>query len=232
MKLLDRRATVEPTRGVGQPGSRKGLRPGNAGKKYPPTPPEPEEVVAILDRLWRPGLNPKLHTLGLRNRALTVVLWRAGLRIHEALLLIPSDLNFDRCMVTVRRGKGGKRGLCGIDRKALEEVGEWIVERARRGFTDAQPLFPVVEGQTRGGPLNQAYVRTVLHRATREAGITKRVAPHQLRHACAVDLARSKVSIPLISRQLRHSNIATTSTYLQGISPEEVLDVMAERSWG
>ena len=216
---------------VGAPGSRRGVKPGNAGKTYPATPPSPDEVKAILAELWRPGLNRKLDALGRRNRALVVLLWRSGLRIHEALLLVPADLDFDRCVVTVQRGKGGKRRLSGIDRAALDEVREWMDVREDRGFKPFQPLFPVLEGNTKGGPLNQAYVRTKLHEAAARAGVTKRVAPHQLRHAMAVDLARSGVPIPIISRQLGHSNIATTSTYLSGISPEEVIAVMTDRAW-
>jgi site-specific recombinase XerD len=46
---------------------------------------------------------------GARVRGLIVVLWRAGLRIHEALLLTEHDLDARRGAIVVRRGKGGRR---------------------------------------------------------------------------------------------------------------------------
>jgi site-specific recombinase XerD len=55
-------------------------------------------------------------TDGMRLRGLVVVLWRAGLRISEALALAESDLDRDRGAILVRRGKGGKRREVGMDR--------------------------------------------------------------------------------------------------------------------
>jgi len=188
---------------------------------------------AILDATFHPdmGLSRKLGLLGLRNRALFVCLWRSGLRIHEALLLRPDDLDFEHCTVTVRRGKGGKRRIVGIDRHALTEINAWLHIRALLGLGLDEPVFCVIEGDRRGAPLNQSYVRTRLHHAARVAGVLTRTAPHQLRHSCAVELARAGTPVPLISMQLGHSNVATTATYLQGISPEEVIAVMAGRTW-
>jgi integrase len=52
---------------------------------------------------------------GARLRCLVVVLWRAGLRIHEALLLTEHDLDERRGSIVVRRGKGGRRREVGMD---------------------------------------------------------------------------------------------------------------------
>ena len=63
---------------------------------------------------------------GLRTRALIVVLWRAGLRISEALRLAESDLDRSRGSILVRRGKGGKRRQVGMDRWAWEQIDPWL----------------------------------------------------------------------------------------------------------
>ena len=52
---------------------------------------------------------------GARIRALVVILWRAGLRISEALTLAETDLEPQRGAVLVRHGKGGKRREVGMD---------------------------------------------------------------------------------------------------------------------
>lgn len=59
---------------------------------------------------------------GLRLRGLIVVLWRAGLRISEALALVETDLDQTRGAILVRRGKGGKRREVGMDRWAWEQL--------------------------------------------------------------------------------------------------------------
>ncbi len=67
---------------------------------------------------------------GLRLRGLIVVLWRAGLRISEALALTESDLDPDRGAILVRRGKGGKRRKrreVGMDRWAWDQLTPWLL---------------------------------------------------------------------------------------------------------
>ena len=51
-------------------------------------------------------------------RGLIVVLWRAGLRISEALALNESDLDPNRSAILVRRSKGSKRREVDMDRWA------------------------------------------------------------------------------------------------------------------
>lgn len=68
-------------------------------------------------------------TYGLRTRALVVVLWRAGVRISEALALAESDLDRSRGSVLVRHGKGGKRRQVGMHR--------WAWDRSTRGCAPA-----------------------------------------------------------------------------------------------
>jgi hypothetical protein len=66
-------------------------------------------------------------------------------------------------------------------------------------------------------------VRREFRAVAAKAGIRPRFAPHQLRHAHALELAREGVPLNIIQRQLGHANPGTTSIYLQGIDPEEIL---------
>ena len=83
------------------PGFHAGRPPRNKGLRYPPDPPSVEEIIAVM-RTAGDGAE------GVRLRALIVVLWRAGLRISEALALAESDLDPVRGSVLVRHGKGGR----------------------------------------------------------------------------------------------------------------------------
>ena len=83
----------------------EGHPPRNKGLRYPADPPTVEEIIAVM-RTAGDDLD------GLRLRGLIVVLWRAGLRISEALALTESDLDPSRGAILVRRG------LCRIRHKA------------------------------------------------------------------------------------------------------------------
>jgi integrase/recombinase XerD len=96
------------------------------------------------------------------------------------------------------------------------------------------PLFCVVNGATRGRPWAAAAARSELRRVAREAGVRRRFAPHQLRHAHAVEMAREGVSLIVIQRQLGHTNLGhtnlgVTSIYLQGIDNTESIDTVHAR---
>jgi site-specific recombinase XerD len=101
----------------------------------------------------------------------------------------------------------------------------WLNARAE---LPVGPLFCVIDGPTRGRPWSGAAVRSEFRRLAARAGVRRRFAPHQLRHAHALELAREGVALNIIQRQLGHANLGTTSIYLQGIDPEEI--IMAVRT--
>ena len=57
----------------------------------------------------------------------------------------------------------------------------------------------------------------------------RRFAPHQLRHAHAVELAREGVPLNVIQRQLGHTDLGVTSVYLQGIDNAEIINAINSR---
>lgn len=201
------------------PEFRRGLKPANAGLTYPATPYTDAEVLALMDacpdtRAWR------------RMRALIALLWRSGLRISEALALLPADLDPEQGTVTVQCGKGGKRRISAMDQFGWEQIEPWLAERPE---LPSGPVFCIVEGPTKGERWTPAGVRQGFRKLRDATGLEKRLAPHQLRHSHAIGLVKDGVLLPMVSRQLGHSNIATTSTYLSGISPQEVIDAVMAR---
>src|SRR5215211_4613598 len=171
-----------------------GRPPRNKGIRYPADPPTVEEIVAVMSTV-----GDGRH--GRRLRGLIVVLWRAGLRIHEALALSESDLDRRRGSLLVRRGKGGRRREVGMDEWAWEQLQPWLDLRLE---LPVGPLFCVINGPTHGRPWSAAAVRADLRRTATAAGVRRRFAPHQLRHAHAVEMAHEGVPLIVIQRQLGH----------------------------
>jgi site-specific recombinase XerD len=163
---------------------------------------------------------------GRRLRGLIVLLWRAGLRIHEALALNESDLDDRRGSLLVRRGKGGRRREVGMDEWAREHLQPWIDLRVE---LPVGPLFCVISGPTRGRPWSPAAARADLRRTAATAGVRRRFAPHQLRHAHAVEMAHEGVPLIVIQRQLGDTNLGITSIYLQGIDNAEIIHAVHAR---
>ena len=82
---------------------------------------------------------------------------------------------------------------------------------------------------TRVRPWSSANVRVEFRRLAARAGLRRRFAPHQLRHAHAVEMAREGVPLIVIQRQLGHTNLGITSIYLQGIDNAEIIDTVHAR---
>ena len=107
-----------------------------------------------------------------------------------------------------------------MDAWAFEQLRPWLIEREK---LPVGSLFCVIDGQTRGRAWSSTGVRVEFRRVAAEAGIRRRLAPHQLRHVHALELAREGVPLNVIQRQLGHRNLGTTSVYLQGIDAEEII---------
>ncbi len=201
------------------PSYHAGRPPKNKGRIYPADPPRVEEIMAVMrqagDRL--PGL---------RLRGLIVVLWRSGLRISEALALAEGDLEPGRGAMLVRHGKGGRRREVGMDEWGWQQLRPWLEQRVE---LPVGPLFCVVKGPTAGQPWSAPSVRTQFRRLAARAGVRRRFAPHQLRHAHAVEMAREGVSLNVIQRQLGHANLGITSIYLEGIDNGEIIETVHGR---
>jgi hypothetical protein len=61
------------------------------------------------------------------------------------------------------------------------------------------------------------------------AGVRRRFAPHQLRHAHAVEMSHEGISLIVIQRQLGHADLAITSRYLRGIDNTEIIQAVHQR---
>jgi integrase len=161
---------------------------------------------------------------GWRIRAMIVVLWRAGLRVQEALALAEHDLDPRRGSLLVRRGKGGRRREVGMDEWGWDQLRPWLAARTelppgpapvlrdRRG--DPRPSVVGRGGACRVPPARrpsrcQAQVRPAraAPRARPRAGPRGRAAQHH--------------PTPARARQPRH--------HLQGIDPEEIIMTVRTR---
>jgi integrase/recombinase XerD len=210
--------------------ARFGQQPGqpapNRGMKLPGEVLTPDEIRALLRQCSHRA------PTGVRDRALITVMYRAALRVSEALALKVSDVDMKHGTVHVRNGKGGKARTVAIGDGALAVLQLWLDARKRaleaRGLTsNGRPLFCTLEG----GPLSDDQVRGMLKRRAARAGIEKRVHPHALRHSRAFELSQQGRPVNLIQQQLGHARLSTTDTYLRHIAPADVIALGRADDW-
>lgn len=186
----------------------------NKGVKFP---------IEILDKTEVSAL---LKTFGdskisIRNRAIVMVMYRSLLRCSEMLDLGPADIDPALGTVRVRNGKGGHPRTVGIDEASILAIAAWQKFR---------PSSPYLFCTGRGSRLDSGYIRRMLKRQAKRAGIAKRVHPHNLRHTGACEMSAEGFEVRIISRQLGHRNLATTTVYLNHLSPRDLADAVRSRS--
>ena len=208
------------------PEYRRGQRPANYGKRFPGEVYEPAEVLQLLSAI------PSTST-GIRDRALLALLWRTGLRIHEALNLREIDLHESTGYVRVRRSKA-RRGrdvaVFGSSESSTwgwDQLRPWLERRESLGIDRAAPLFCVVQGPTRSRRVLESHIRTALKRYADAAELRGRVHLHGFRHTLSAELFRGGVSLVFLQRQLGHSSLAVTQQYLESIGAADVMDALA-----
>ena len=147
---------------------------------------------------------------GHRNRAMIEMLYGSGLRVSELVNLRLSKIYLNEHYMLIE-GKGSKQRLVPTSPVAEEWFGYWMQERA------TWPLKPeskdIAFVNRYGRPMTRAMVFTIVRRLCAEAGITKTVSPHTLRHSFATHLLQNGADLRIIQQLLGHEDLATTEIY-------------------
>jgi len=170
---------------------------------------EPDEVIDLFNSINTEPLTGK------RDRAVLECLYSTGLRVSELVRLSRPKLNLERAEITVI-GKGKKERIVFLDENAVNWLKTYF--DAREDDDDAVfirhrklPGEDILSDK----PLRlstRTIQRIVAKRAT-QAGITKTVSPHTLRHSFATDLLMNGADIRSVQDMLGHSSISTTQRY-------------------
>lgn len=173
------------------------------GRKIPDylTENEVERMFAAIDLSLEEG-----H----RNRAILEVMYSCGLRVSEVVSLRITDLFFDDGYLRVI-GKGDKERLVPVSDELIKQVAIYREIRAsvRVESRYADYLFLGRHGR----PLSRVMIFNIVKRTAADAGITKTVSPHTLRHTFATQLVKGGADIRLVQQMLGHSSIMTTEIY-------------------
>ena len=149
----------------------------------------------------------------LRDRALVLMLYNAGLRVQELVDLNIGDVRFDPIPHVTIVGKGRRQRTCPLWSRTVRAIQAWLDQRA--SCDQHAPLFL----NARGERLSRSGVTDILRRLVARAKITARhakvVSPHVLRHTTAMNLLMAGVAITTSAAWLGHAQLSTTHGYVE-----------------
>ena len=147
---------------------------------------------------------------GHRNRAIIEVLFSCGLRVSELVSLRWSQLYADEKYLRIV-GKGSKERLVPISDRALHEIDNYLPWRQQLKIKPGEEDYVFLN--RRGAHLTRTMILIMLKRQAQEAGITKTISPHTLRHSFATALLEGGADLRVIQALLGHESIGTTEIY-------------------
>lgn len=172
-------------------------------KKGLPRPVTPDEAVHLAETVADAAAE---DWLGLRDRAVLLLLYGAGLRIAEALAL---DAGVVPLGETLRvTGKGGKQRQVPL-LPAVRAAVDAYVERQPFILVRGTALFRGVKG----GPLSQGMVQRAVARARQAIGLPATATPHALRHSFATHLLGAGADLRSLQELLGHASLGSTQIY-------------------
>ena len=167
--------------------------------------PEVEALLAAPD-----PATPK----GLRDRTMFELLYATGLRVTELVGLSMGEIHLEQGFVRVM-GKGQKERVVPMGDLARAWLERFLLEgrdillaRDRKARAD-EPVFITRHGRAM---TRQNFFTLIRHYAV-QAGITKKVSPHRLRHAFATHLLERGADLRSLQLMLGHADISTTEIY-------------------
>lgn len=147
---------------------------------------------------------------GQRNKAIVEVLFSCGLRVSELVALRLSDLYLEEHFVRVV-GKGRKERLVPMSDSAVKQLRLWFIDRNRMDIKPGEEDYVFLN--RRGAHLTRTMILIMIKRLGNEAGITKTISPHTLRHSFATALLEGGADLRAIQTMLGHESIGTTEIY-------------------
>lgn len=151
-----------------------------------------------------------------RDRALILLMLGTGCRLGEMASLNVGDIRWDSGTLLLRCPKGGEPDQVTAGDELLR-----LIKPLASGTELVQPLFRNARGQR----LSHRQIQRIVNLRCLQAGITKRVTPHILRHTFATWLYNATGDIRLVQKALRHEHVTTTETYAQ-VLPQRILSAV------
>jgi site-specific recombinase XerD len=192
-----------------------------------------EEVKHFYESTFLPHRENSI-AIGQRDRAIIAIFYGCGLRRSEGKNLNITDIDLQKRLLFVRKGKGNKQRYVPIAAKHLQDIKDYLQEGRewflQEHYTNAKWFAKQVNKKDNasdtaffvsqnGNRMNEFYQR--LEQMKQRAEINKNITLHGLRHSIATHLLQSGMDIEEIAKFLGHSSLASTQIYTHIINQHD-----------
>jgi len=166
-----------------------------------------------------------ITTLKARDRAMLAICYGCGARRTETVSLTIGDINWDRSILHIRKGKRYKERLVPISKQSLKHLQEWIYDYRPIWINNnrkSDTLFISERGTKLSGQTLLMRLKILQELTENTTLINKEIGLHTLRHSIATHLLQAGMPLESISRFLGHSSLESTQLYTHLAKQEEL----------
>lgn len=164
--------------------------------------------------------NSKAPT-GLRNLCLLSMMLKLGLRVSEVINIQNEDIDWEKGKIFIKASGAARERILWIEQAELDMLEKWQRVKPEGG----KYFFSTLDGSK----LKDRYVREMVKRLARKAGINKDVYPQLLRYTFAADLIRETNDVKLLQEALGHRDVTTTQSYTSILFEKETEPCFSDR---
>jgi len=171
---------------------------------------EENEMQALLNAI------PSHSRMGIRDKAMLLLLYNTGARVSEIVHLTLSDVRMDGVPQVTLLGKGRKTRICPLWSETVQYLRVYILQRHPKDPSVQQLIL-----DANSHPISRFGIRHVINKYAASAALAcssiaaKTITPHTIRHTTAMHLLRAGNDVNMVSYWLGHANINTTHLYVE-----------------
>jgi integrase/recombinase XerD len=192
-----------------------------------------EEIQLLFKATYKaPERKPKfslsdkqVEAMQARDRAMLSIFYGCGLRRNEAVNIDVGDINFDRALLHVRKGKNYKERFVPVNKTCLKYIQDYVYDHRGEilGSSKSSALFMSMKAKRMSGQMMLLRLKYLQHQTENTDLIEKEISLHTLRHSIATHLLQSGMKLENIARFLGHSSLESTQiyTHLAGVDQKK-----------
>lgn len=180
------------------------------------------EIQLLYKASYGYNENNKLAPFNARDRAMLTIFYGCGLRRNEGYHLDLNDIDFDRRILHVRKGKANKERLVPFNKTNSEYLQEYIYDSRPKIVLDKRnPALFISQKGNRMNAQSMAIRLKILQQRTESIQLQeKNVRLHVLRHSIATHLLQNGMPLDKISKFLGHTSLESTQIYTHLVDKE------------
>lgn len=181
-----------------------------------PRPKKPFQLPKVLSKAEMIRLLKAIDNL--KHKTMIMLGYACGLRVSEITGLAIKDLDEDRRLLLIRRGKGKKDRIVSLSPIMLVMIREYILKH--------RPEKYLFEGQQKGKAYSSRSLQMIIETAKSKAGINRPGSMHMLRHSFATHLLEKGTDVVFIQKLLGHNDLKTTLRYLH-VTNKDLVNILS-----